>query len=158
MRKGSLLSDTFEELVELGKSTVQKTGKAVHGLTVGTVKKVGQSVVGQQPINSSEHISQNKEKTNNLNHTPLDIRKIESSYKNEDREKTDKVRQNLRHYLDLQKSEEKKAVYEHEKEEEERVQTIADEEDKKKKEMEGRQIETPLPKGKERKNIFSPKK
>lgn len=157
MRNGSLLSDTFEELVELGKSTVQKTGKAVQGLTLGTIKKAGQSVVGQ-PINSFEHISENQEKTKKINHTPLDIKKIESEYKNEDREKAEEVRKNLRHYFDLQKSEEKKAVDEHEKEEQEGVKIIEDEKEKKKKEEESRKQEVVLPRGKERKNIFSAKK
>lgn len=157
MRKGSLLSDTFEELVELGKSTVQKTGKTVQDLTVGAVKKAGQSAVGQS-FSHSENVSQNAEKAKTINHTSLDIKKIESKYKNEDREKAEEVRKNLRHYFDLQKSEEKKAVDEHEKEEQERVKMIEDEKEKKKKEEESRKQEVVLPKGKERKNIFSAKK
>ncbi len=157
MKKGSLFSDTFEELVELGKSTVQKTGKTVQDLTVGAVKKAGQSVVGQ-PIHSRENSTQKSEKAKEMNHTLLDIKKIESQYKSEDKEKTEEVRRNLRHYFDLQKSEEKKAVDEHEKEEQERVKMIEDEEGKKKKEEESKKQEVVLPKGKERKNIFSPKK
>lgn len=140
MNKGSLLSDTFEQLAELGKSTAQKAGQAVKSLTIDTVDKAQREMAGQ-------------------NFTSLDKAKLETDYKKQDMEKAEEVRRELRRYLDLQKSEEKKAVEARNQEEEKRKEKLEEEEKlKKQKEQEAQKQITALPKGKERKSIFSAKK
>lgn len=148
MAKGSFISDTFEQLAELGKSTAQKTGQAVKSLAVDTVKKAGIEMAGR-----ASDTAQKKE-----NFTRLDGKKLETRYTAEDSEKTAEVRRRLRHFLDLKKNEEQKAVEARKKEEEEWKKKNEEEEEKKKKTEAAKKQENPLPKGKERKSIFSPKK
>lgn len=135
MIKGTFVSDTFEQLAELGKLPVQKNS--------------------QRRVKATNEEQEHKEKSN---YTVLDVHTLRSHYKKKDDQQIEEVRRTLRHYFDLQKSEEKKAVEARKKEEKERMKMIEEETQKKKKEEERKKQGTPLPKGKERKNIFSPKK
>lgn len=156
MNKSSLLSDTFEEFIELGKSTAQKTGQTVKTLTVGTVKKTGEAVVGS--LSQDDVLSKQESQKTKTNFTPLDKNRLDKQYQNQNAEKINAVRQELYRFLERQKQEEKKAVEERKQKETERKKTLEEEEIQKKKQQEAKTQSVSLPKGKERKSIFSAKK
>lgn len=158
MNKGSLLSDTFEELVELGKSTTQKTGGAVKTLTVGMAKKAGESAVGNS---ATADVADQPEKTGERkNYTELNSQRIEKNLRQQDQEEMNKVRQRLYEHFNRYKEEEKKATAALQRIESERKQRQEQEEAEKKKALEEKQKKQELvvPRGKERKSIFSAKK
>lgn len=158
MKKGSLVSDTFEQLAELGQSTAQKAGQTVKTLTAGTVKKaVEAAAVGGSSDKQQLSLSE-KGKKERANYTPLDKNSLEKQYQTQDESQINTVRQRLYQFLERQKQEEKKVIEGRKQEELERKKTIEKEEARKKKQQEEAKKQTvPLPKGKERRSIFSPK-
>lgn len=158
MRKGSFWSDTFEQLAELGKSTAQKTGQALKSLIIPKVQKIvssdeGSGLSKNQPTNNAA------EKDLKQNFTPLDNKRLDQHYEKQDEKKLVEIREFFARF----KTEEKQAVEEHKKEEVERKQKEEQEKQQKKKreieKQEEQEVQAPLlPKGKERKSIFSPQK
>ncbi len=164
MAKGGFWSDTFEQLEQLGTSTVKQTGQAVKSVTIGSLQKAVQELTGgaSSPPSSDKGIEKTeKGQGQKQNHTPIDTKILEEGYKKQDQQKIMDVRQKLWHYFNLEKHEEKKATENTKRGEEERKrkEEWEKEEEKKRKEEKVKQqpfVETP--KGKERRSIFAPKK
>jgi len=158
MSKGSFLSDTFEQIVELGQSTAKQSGQAIAS-TFSPLKMLEQ-VVGGQPSTAQDKGMEKLEKgrSQTKNNTKLDFKKLQDKYSQQDGQKTDQLRNRL---FQLVKSGEEKAISEEKKKKEEKKrQETAEEQEKEKKEMEKKRQEqaTVIPHGKERRSIFSPKK
>lgn len=158
MAKGSVLSDTFEQLAEFGKSTAQQSGKAVAS-TFSPLKMLEQ-VVGGQPSSPQDQGMEKLEKgqSQKQNNTKLDFKKLQDKYNTQDTQKTNQLRNRL---FQLVKSGEEKAIGEEKKKKEEKKrQEATEEQDKKRKEMEKKRQEqsADIPHGKERRSIFSHKK
>src|SRR3972149_3267575 len=106
MAKGSILQDSFEQLAELGQSTAKKT-----------VKSVAQTL---NPLSSLEKNSgspdANREKMGNKKegHTPLDFKKLQESYQNQDSKQADVLRQRL---FNLVRQGDEKVMYDKKREE-----------------------------------------
>lgn len=158
MAKGSILSDTFEQLVELGQSTAKQSGQAITS-TFSPLKMLEQ-VVGGQPSAPQDQGMEKLEKgqSQKQNNTKLDFKKLQDKYSQQDGQKTDQLRNRL---FQLVKSGEEKAIAEEKKKKEDKKrQETATEQEKKKKEMDKKHQEQAggIPHGKERRSIFSAKK
>lgn len=164
MNRGSFLSDTFEQLAELGQSTAQKTGQAVKQTISPT--KIFNKIIG----NNNDRFSEVKGdatkgggatsevKLNGEKHTPLDFNKLQQKYENQDKAKSDALRQRL---FQLVKGGEEKVIFQKKQEEEEKKRKNYYEEQEKKRKAEQqnqKQSSGELPQGKVRRSIFSPKK
>lgn len=153
-----LIDDILGELLELGQSTTQKTGQAIKSVTLDAFAKGAKELIGNSNNNPSETQPKNQEKQNKPNHTPLDIEKLQKIYEDQDKKKINQLRD---HLFRLIKSEEKKAQEERKKEEMERKKKEEMEQEEKKRQQllkAKQQEELPIPKGKERKSIFAPRK
>lgn len=163
MSPKSIFSDSFEDFFELVKSTSQQTTQAVKMVTVGSLKKaldqftgVGEkSSVADKGIEKLEN-GQAKQQ----NYTPLRLEKLQEKYREQDEAKMNDVRQKLWHYFNLEKQEENKAIEERKRKEIERKhkEEQEKEEEIKRKQAQQQQNVVPMPKGKERRSIFAPRK
>ncbi len=152
MAKGNILQDTFEQLAELGVSTSKKT-----------VKSVAQTL---NPLASPEKSSgdekkamMEKLKNQKNNHTPLDFKRLENQYSNSDSNKTDALR---RHLFNLVKRGDEKTLMDSRQREmqKKRQEAYSDSENKRREDERKKSLTQgdDLPKGKQRKSIFSHKK
>lgn len=158
MVKHSILGDTFEQLVELGKSTVKSTTQAVTGTPKKTQKKSSNEAVKTNEQAAANLDPEAAKRIETGQHTPLDMKRLEDQYKNQDQEDINEVRKKLEFFQKF-RAEEKRAIQERKRQEEERLQRIKmelEEKDKQQKASDLKPVETP--KGKERKSILSPKK
>ncbi len=151
-KKKTILTDSFERITELGKTSAKKTAKAVKNIVqdVGTAKGLEKLVTGYEKTFN--------EKSNDQNHTPLDVDKLKTHYEQQDKQKMEVLKT---HLFRLSKQEEQKINAQRKQErEQKKQQEFTEEEEKKKKEEEikKRLAESSIPKGKERRSIFSPKK
>jgi len=152
-----ILQDSFEKVFELGQSTAKQTGQALKQ-TFSPLKLLEQatgSSKNEQGNQNTEKIEKGQKQQNN---TPLDLKKLQKSYQNQDNQKINNLKKRL---FDLVKKGEKKAIEESQEKEENRKKRIAqEEEEKKRKEEKERLQESQLeePRGKQRRSIFNPKK
>lgn len=156
MPKGKIIRDTFEQLAELGQSTVKKT-----------VKQTTKTFSPLQLLESEDEEEKNRRKSlqeklkkeagEKGNNKPLDFDNLQEKYQEQDKQKIDNLRGRL---FQLSKQEEKEVQTKRkkQKEEEERVEEQQAQEKKKKEEEKKKLEEAPLPKGKQRRSIFSPKR
>jgi len=116
--KGTFVSNVFENLEDLGKSTVKKSVSAVKN-TFNPVDLIGKAV-GMEVDN----------RIKNKNTTPLDLKKLQEKYQDKDKVKLDAYRQKL---FQLVKSGEEKVFNEKKQEQTKKQQqeTYSDEEKKK---------------------------
>ncbi len=152
MAKGNILQDTFEQLAELGVSTSKKTVKSVAQTLnpLATPEKSGDD----QKKAMMEKIRNQKN-----NHTPLDFKRLENQYNNNDSNKTDALR---RHLFNLVKRGDEKTLMDSRQKEmqKKRQEAYSDSENKRREDERKRAMAQgdSLPKGKQRKSIFSHKK
>lgn len=153
-----ILQDSFEKVFELGQSTAKQTGQAIKQ-TFSPLKLLEQ-ITGSAQKNQNDQGMEKLEKARKkqTNHSPLDLKRLQESYQDQDSQKINNLKRKL---FNLVKKEEKQAIEEHEQKEERRKRKIAqEEEEKKKKEEERKKQESQLeePQGKQRRSIFSPKR
>ena len=156
--KGSFVSNVFEQLEDLGKSTVKSTAQAV-AQPLNPVKIIEQIVSpggkGDTKDAKMEQMKQEEQKKDKS--TPLDFEKLTKKYQENDQQKLMAVRKQF----NLVKTGELKAIEERKKEEQERQKKIAmEEQEKKRKQEEQKRAEqaAPAPQGKQKRGLFSPKK
>lgn len=152
--KGSITSNVFENLEDLAKSTTKQAASAV-AKPLNPVKIIQEIVKpGGQADKGVEKLNEQAKKDNS---TPLDFDKLNEKYKENDTKKLAAVRKQFQYV----KGEEQQAIEARKREEQERQRRIEQEEqEKKRKEQERKQAESaaPIPAGKQRRNLFSPKK
>lgn len=157
MPKGSLLSDTFEQLAELGQSTAKKSAQAVA--STFSPLKIAEKIINPTGESTSESTNPNETKNKKPSHTPLDFEKLQQKYAQQDRQKLNQMRQRL---FQLVKSGEKEAIQKLQHEEQQRkFQEQQKEEEEKRRKIQqekAAQEEIIIPRGKIRRSIFSPKK
>jgi len=154
MAKGKLLEDTFEQLVELGHSTAKKTVKSVVQ-TLNPFDKGDTSVKenSQNSLNSSTE----KLKDKKGNHTPLDFEKLKNKFQDKEKLKTEALRNQL--FQMVKQGDERLLMEQRQKElEKKRQEAYLEQEKKRKEEEKKRKQAAPIPMGKIRRSIFSPKK
>lgn len=148
--------DTFEKLAEQGTTAAKKAVKSGAKQLAGTVSvtKMWEQLLGVNPSQSKSFEHLNKDTSN---HTPLDFEKLGKHYEKSEAQKTQELRNKL---FQLVKEGDEKVKVEKKQEEEERTQKEARElvEKKRKAEEERQRQNEDVPRGKIRRNIFSPKK
>ena len=175
MAKGQILDDTFEQLVEFGQSTAKKTGqamkqtfgpKALWNSAFGKKSGDGTSEVkgGEKTsaVEEADEMSAGRtaevKKSTAKKSTPLDFQNLQKKFENQDKVKADRLKNRL---FQLVKSGEEK-VWEEKKQEktQKERQELLEVQEKKRKEAEKKRLgeQTVIPKGKERRSIFSTKK
>jgi hypothetical protein len=156
MPKGRLADDTFEKLVELGSTTAKKAGKTVVKTftTQKVLENTIESVLGTRPTGTTE----NGEKKKPNNFTPVDFEDLKKKHALKDKEKETALRQRL--FQLVKEGEKDMANTVAKKHRERQGQMELEEQERKKREEEKKLAEqsSDIPKGKERKSIFSPLK
>jgi len=156
MAKGSVWSETIEQLAEFSKATVKHTGKALKQTfsPIELAKKaINMDTKGNIAANQLEQAQGKKP-----NHTPLDFNKLGNSYQDQAKLKADNLRNR---YFQRAKSEEEKTLQEKQREEVEkkRKEEFEKNENKRREQQQAQaQSQSTEPRGKERRNIFSHKK
>jgi len=152
MPKGSILEDSFEQLVELGQSTV-KQGVKQLGQTFSPLKLL-EKAFGKDETDSPTGEKETKKPENS--NTPLDLEKLQKKYQEQDKIKEQGLRNRL---FQLWRNEEEKLEQRKKMEKQEKERKEAQEKEmKKRREAQENAQPVELPRGKQRRSIFSPKK
>lgn len=154
MAKGNILSDTFEQLAELGQTTAKQGAKQV-AQTFSPLKILEN--VTQGSSSAVEERSGNTAEVKGNKSTPLDFDKLQKKYQDQDKLKTQVLRNRL---FQMVKREDEKSLERKKAEHEEKKRKEEYEKQEKKKQL-ARQQEAQsaeIPQGKQRRSIFSPKK
>jgi len=157
------LEDSFEGLVEEGKSQAKKTVKSAAEQISSSVNvsKMWEQLLGVSDATSQVEEERSDGKTSEIGkrekHTPLNLEKLAKSYQGLEKQKAESLKQRL---FQLVKQGEEKILQEKKTEEVEKKQKSEyDVELKKKKDEEHKTHQQgDLPKGKVRRSIFSHKK
>lgn len=155
-KKKTIVSDTFETLSDLGKSTVKSTLREVGEALIPNLKNI--NAIEDSPTDKEGKTTvDNSSELGNKNgaHTSIDTKKL---YEEHDKKKIDAVRQRL---FNIVKTDEKQTIEENKRKvaEKERTEEIEKQErENRKKEVEDQQQSGELPKGKQRRSIFSPRR
>ena len=145
-QKGSIVSNVFEQLEDLGKSTVKSTAKAVNQTfnPVKLIEEIVNPTGAKIDPASAEKLKQGGEKQSA---TPLDLNKLDDKYKKNTLSDLEAVRRQF----NLVKGDEKRAIDSLEMAENERKRKLAQEEHEKEQRkrqlMAEQQVET-TPQGK----------
>lgn len=158
MAKGNILSDSFEQLAELGQSTAKQGGKQI-AQTFSPLKLIDQ-LTGKTQDNSPNPEEQNTRlsKTEDNKSTPLDLNKLQQKYQNQEKTKVEELKHRL---FQMVKREDEKSLQRKKAEEKQKKQEEeAKEEQKKRRQLKEAQEQqlAEEPQGKIRQSIFSRKK
>lgn len=159
MKKGTFWDDTFEKAVEAGqqmaKGGAQQIKQTFNPLSMLKNAFSGETSGGQNGMNKEmQKMKEGMDKKS----TPLDFAKLQEKYNNQDKSKTDALRNRL---FQMVKSGEEKVLMEKKQEEAEKKRTIAwEEQEKRRKEAEKKRQEqiSGAPQGKEHQSILAPKR
>ena len=156
MAKGNILHDSFEQLAELGKTTAKQGAKQV-GQTFSPLKLLEHASGKNQDVNDKEKEQIDELKKKKDASTPLDFDKLQKKYQNQDKLKTESLRNRL---FQMVKREDEKSLERKKAEEQEKKRKEEYEKQEKKKQLaQQQQVQSAeIPQGKQRRSIFSPKK
>lgn len=153
MVKGKFLDDTFEQLAELGKSTAKQTVKSV----AQTFNPL--SFFERKLDNNSQPLIEqlkNQEQSQRKNHTPLNFERLSEKFRQQEKARTEALRQR---FFQMVKKEEEKVLQEKKQQElQKQRQEEYERQEKERQKKEKQENFTPIPMGKVRRSIFSPKK
>jgi len=160
MKKGGFWNDTFEKALEAGQSMAKSGGKQLkQTFSPAQMLKNAFSAEGTAdlpaevpPRGTKEGVGKGKQST------PLDFVKLQEKYQNQDKSKTDALRNRL--FQMVKSGDEKIMMEKKQKEEEKKRQEAYQEHEKKRKDAE-KQRQAQMsgePQGKERQSILAPKK
>lgn len=162
MPKGSFWDDTFEKALEAGQS-MAKSGAQQLKQTFSPAQILKNAFTGESGGRTSEVKEERSDgRTSEVKRakgtTPLDFAKLQEKYQNQDKSKTDALRNRL--FQMVKSGDEKIMMEKKQKEEEKKRQEAYQEHEKKRKEAE-KQRQAQMsgePQGKERQSILAPKK
>ena len=156
MAKGQFWDDTFEQIVELGSSTAKASVQAVK--TTFDPLKMIENATGAKTGNDKGMEKLEQGQQGKKSHTPLDLKKLNEKYDDQDKMKTEALRMRL--FQLVKKGDEETVIRMHQAEEEKKRKEEYEVEEKKKKlqEQKRAQEQGGAPHGKQRKSIFSAKK
>ena len=159
MTKGNVLSDSFEQLVELGQSTAKQGAKQV-AQTFSPLKMIDNAIKGGEgglDHRSLDEGGKTAEVKGNKS-TPLDLNKLQKKFQDQDKVKLESLRNRL---FQIVKREDEKSLERKKAEEEQKKQKEeAEKEQKKRQQLQQQKAQQVKeePRGKIRRSIFSPKK
>ena len=166
MPKGTFWDDTFEKALEAGQSMAKSGGQqlkqtfnpadmiknAFNGEAGGRTSDLSAEALAKAEGRGTGEVKGGKQST------PLDFAKLQEQYQNQDKSKTDALRNRL--FQMVKSGDEKIMMNKKQKEEEKKLQEAYQEHEKKRKEAE-KQRQAQMsgePQGKERQSILAPKK
>jgi len=158
MAKGSILSDTFEQLVELGSSTAKKSAQQV-AQTLNPLSSLTQTDGGKtSEVKSEQNQARTSEVKRGNKHTPLDFKKLQEKFQDKEKMKIEGLRNR---FFQIIKREDEKILERKEMEEaQKKRQEEYEVQEKKRKEqqqkMQGQQ--GGIPTGKAKRGFMSRKK
>ncbi len=149
MPKGKIIRDTFEQIAELGGSTVKKGAEQA-------AKTFSPLSIFENLLSSDSETPKNDTDKKPEGHTPIDIKGLTKKYEAQDKQKENALRNKLFQLVksgDDQEMQKKKSV-----ERQKTVQEQREEQEKIEKEKRIRESQAgDVPQGKKRRSIFSPK-
>ena len=152
MAKGNILSDTFEQLAELGSSTAKKTVKSVAQI-VNPFDNAKTSAVGQE-----QNTGKTAEVKRGKDHTPLDFDKLKNKFQDKDKLQAEALKNR---FFQIVKREDEK-ILERKKmsEEQKKRQEEYEAQEKKRKEQQQKVQEQQggMPTGKTKRGVMSRKR
>ena len=161
MPKGSFWDDTFEKALEAGQSMAKSGGKQLKQ-TFSPASMIKNAFSGESGRTSEVKEERSDGKTSEVGKgkqsTPIDFAKLQEKYQNQDKSKTDALRNRL--FQMVKSGDEKLMMEKKQKEEEKKRQEAYQEHEQKRKEAE-KQRQAQMsgePQGKERQSILAPKK
>ncbi len=156
MAKPGFFEDTFEKAVEAGVIIVKQSGKQV-AQTINPLKILEKAAGSQSPQSPKQPQSPESPKSSQ-NHTELDFQKLQKNYQDQDKAKTDALRQRL--FQMVKAGDEKLLIEQRQKEMQKKQKETYEQVEKKRREEERKKREAAqlIPQGKIRRFIFSPKK
>jgi len=155
MTKGSILSDTFEQLAELGASTAQKTVKSVAQIVNPFDKTSGAKT---SEVNSEQNQARTAEVKRGKDHTPLDFKKLQEKFKDKEKMKVESLRNRL---FQIVKREDEKSLERKKMEEAEKKRNEEHTQQEKKRKEQQQKIQQQqgnVPTGKAKRGFMSRKK
>lgn len=161
MKKGGFWDDTFEKALEAGQGMAKSGGKQLkQTFSPANMIKNAFNAEGTADLPAEAHrIGGAKEGVKRMaGSTPLDFTKLQEKYQNQDKSKTDALRNRL--FQMVKSGDEKIMMEKKQKDEEKKRQEAYQEHEKKRKEAE-KQRQAQMsgePHGKERQSILAPKK
>lgn len=154
MAKGNILSDTFEQLAELGVSTGKQTVKSM----VQIVNPFSSESNESNKPNKSNSPEVNREKNN----TPVDFKRLSENFQNKDKRQADALSQALKNRLfQLVKREDEKIIERKDMNEKQKERDEENENyEKRRKEQQRKQAaqQDDMPTGKAKRGVASRKK
>lgn len=155
MAKGNILQDTFEQIVELGGSTVKKSAQQV-AQTFNPLSKANES--SNESHKSHKSNASHESNKSHESHTPLDFKKLQEKFKDKEKMKVEGLRNRLFQIVktDEERSLQREKMKEADKKRQEEY--LAQEKKRKEEEKRQRDLQGNIPQGKVRRSIFSPKK
>ncbi|KKP61475.1 MAG: hypothetical protein UR54_C0001G0015 [Candidatus Roizmanbacteria bacterium GW2011_GWA2_34_18] len=150
MTKGSLLEDTFEQLVELGQSTAKKTVKSV-AQTLNPFDKTSET-------QNTKHSKSPESSKNPNNHTPVDFDKLKNKFQDKDKLQAEALRNRL---FQIVKREDEKILERKDMEEAQKKRQeeyLAQEKKKKEQQQKIQGQQSGMPTGKAKRGFMSRKK
>jgi len=153
MPKGNILSDSFEQLAELGQTTVKQGSKQIA--QTFSPLKILETINPQSPQSLESPKSPESPKKDST--TPLDFSKLQNSYKNQEKVKMESLRNRL---FQMVKREDEKSLERKKAEEQEKKRKESTEKQEKNRQIAAQQSQQSEgePQGKVRRSIFSHKK
>lgn len=159
MNKGGFWDDTFEKALEAGQSMAKSGGKQLkQTFSPAQMLKNAFSGEGGRTSAVEERSGKSAEVKKMAGSTPIDFAKLQEKYQNQDKSKTDALRNRL--FQMVKSGDEKIMMEKKQKEEEKKRQEAYQEHEKKRKEAE-KQRQAQMsgePRGKEHQSILAPKK
>lgn len=161
MAKNKILSDSFEQLAELGKSTAKQGSKQI-GQTFSPMNLLDNlsGKNNQENLSDSKNTSDKKTEIakNEGKNTPLNLDQLQKKYQNPENIKMEALRNRL--FRMVKQEEEKSLEREKAKKQQQLQKEEAEKEEKKRQKIKKQQLTQSQeePKGKIRQSIFSPRK
>lgn len=155
MAKGSILSDTFEQLAELGASTAKKTVKSM-GQIINPFDKTSGGKTSE--VSQEKNIGKTSEVNRGKNNTPVDFDKLKNKFQDRDKLQAEALKNRL---FQLVKREDEKVLERKEMETaQKKRQEEYGEQEKKRKEQQQKAQEQQgvIPTGKAKRGFLSRKK
>ena len=149
MAKGSILSDTFEQLAELGQSTAKKTVKSVSQIV---------NPFSSNESNESNQSNKSPEASTKKNHTPVDFKNLQEKFQDKDKLQAEALKNRLFQIVkrEDEKSLEREKMRKEEKKRDEEY--LAQEKKKKEHEQKMQAQQGNIPIGKAKRGFMSRKK
>ncbi len=155
MAKGSILEDTFEQLVELGSSTAKKTVKSVAQIVNPFDKTSGGKT---SEVKSEQNQARTSEVKRGNNHTPVDFDKLKNKFQDKDKLQAEALRNRLFQIVkrEDEKTMERKDMEEAQKKRQEEYSTQEKKRKEQQQKIQGQQ--SSMPTGKAKRGFMSRKK